>query len=46
MRLQSFRNTEEPPSKMNYLLAHNSTGELINYLTRVYKVQKRKRKNI
>lgn len=45
MRLQNLK-TNERPSRMNYLLSNNPTGELISYLSRVCKVMKRKRKNI
>ena len=38
--------TTDPKSRMNYLLSNNPTGELIHYLSRVYKVSRRKRKNI
>ena len=45
MTLRNLKTGNEPVSRMNYLLSHNPTGELIYYLSRLYKVQKRKRKN-
>ena len=40
MKLQSVRSYHSKPSRMNYLLTNNPTGELVNYLTRLYKVYK------
>ena len=40
MKLQSFKRGGEKPSRMNYLITNNPTGELVTYLTRVYKVYK------
>ena len=38
--------TSEKPSRMNYLLSNNPTGELIHYLSRVCKVYQRKNKKV
>jgi hypothetical protein len=44
MKLQSIKRGGEQPSRMNYLITNNPTGELIHYLSRVYRIQKRKNK--
>lgn len=45
MNFKYTTSLSERPSRMNYLLANNPTGELIHYLSRLYKISKRKKKN-
>ena len=44
MHLQSLKSQGSRPSRMNYLLANNPTGEMVHYLSRLYKVYKWKNK--